>query len=255
MDLKSAFYIAVTALSLVLFSASLAGQSGQNSYDPATGKSSSKSRDGFLDFTLKRINPGGGDYGKCIDEERALLLDESVNNGLFWSNLVALGMLGCLLFIIIYQHRLQVRRDYKAAQIMAEYEQALARSNAQIDEVIKSNHGLNSALAAVGEPALRPIANAQDSVHRASSTATQERASSPHSTPLSRRRANCVNPPSEAPQLTALKVDADIVARINLLEQQLAYTQEDNKQLRQRISESDRRLELQQQRNPELKGA
>lgn len=266
MDLKSAFRVGVTALSIVVFSMSSSGQSGQHTYDPAAGKASSKPRDGFLDFTLKRINPAGQDYGKCIDEGRALLLDESLKNGFFWSNLVALSLLACLVVIIIYQHRLQARHDYTAAQIMVQYEQALARSHAQIDEVMKSNRGLSSALDTIKESAWRPIPKPQESGVRASSTATEGRAPGPQTTPMSPPRASCVKPPIEratgtaattgsVPQIAISKVDADIVARLNLLEQQLAYAQEDNKQLRQRVAEGDRRLEQRQQRNRELTGA
>ena len=266
MDLKSAIRIAVAALSITVLSVLSSAQSGQNSYDPAAGKAASKSRDSFLDVTLKHINPADQNYGQCLDKGRALLLDESVRNGYFWSNLVALALLGCLLLIIIYQHRLQTRRDWTTAQIIAEYEQALARSNVQIDQVTKSNHGLNTALAAIKEQTLRPTPKPQDSGQRASSTATEGRASSPQPPRLSPPRASCVKPPIErasgtaatmgsAPQMATSKVDSDIVARINLLEQHLAYAQEDNKQLRQRVAEADRRLELEQQRNRQPQGA
>lgn len=266
MDLRSAIRIAIAALSIAGLSVLSSGQSGQHSDDPAVGIASSKPRDGFLDFILGRINPAGQDYGKCIDEDRALLLEESVKNGFFWSNLVAFNLLGCLLLIIIYQHRLQTRRDWTAAQIMTEYEQALARSNAQIDQLMRANHDTNIALAAIKEPALRSTPKPWDSGQRTSSTATEGRASSPQPVPLSAPRESFVKPPIErpagttatkgsAPQMATPKVDADIVTRINLLEQQLAYAQEDNKRLRQRVAEADRRLELDPQRNRILKDA
>ena len=44
-------------------------------------------------FTLKRINPADKDYGQCLDEGRKILLEETMRNGYFWSNLVALA--GC----------------------------------------------------------------------------------------------------------------------------------------------------------------
>lgn len=266
MDVSRTVRIAVTALSIAAWSILSFAQSGQNTYDPAAVKVGSKPPDSFLDFTLKRFNPAGRDYGKCLDEDRALLLDESVRNGFFWSNLVALSLLGCLVLIIVYQHRLQTRRDWTAAQVMAGYEQALARSNAQVDQVMKSNHGLNTALAVTKEPVLRPTPKPQDSGQRASSTATEGRVSSPQPAPLSPRRASFVKPPIErvagtaattesAPPMPTSKVDADIVARINLLEQQLACAQEDNKRLRQRVAQGDQRPELEPQRNRVLKGA
>lgn len=265
MGVKPAFRVAVAALSIAALSVLSSAQSGQNNYDPAAGKAASAPRDGFIDFTLKHINPTDQDYGQCLDKGRVLLLDESVRNGFFWSNLVALSLLGCLLLIIIYQHRLQIRRDWIAAQLMTEYEQALARSNAQLDKVMKSNHGLNNALAATKEHTLRQTPKPQDSGQRASSTATEVRGSSAHPAPLSPPRASFVKPPIEraagtaattdAAPMSTSKVDADIVARINLLEQQLAYAQEDNKQLRQRAAEAERRLELEQKRNRQPQGA
>jgi septal ring factor EnvC (AmiA/AmiB activator) len=52
-----------------------------------------------------------------------------------------------------------------------------------------------------------------------------------------------------------LTSDADFIMRLNSLEQQLAHSQEDNKQLRRRIADGDRRLEAEQERNRQLKGA
>jgi hypothetical protein len=249
--------LSIAALSVFLSVQALSAQAGRNSYDPVSEKAPSKSQDSFLDFTLKPINPRGQDYGKCLEEGRALLLDESVRNGYFWSNLAALSLLGCLLLIIIYQHRLEIRRDWAAARIVAHYEQALARSNAQVDQLTKSNHGLQNAFAAIREPALGSTLKPRDSVQRASSTATEDRASRPQPTsppprassakPALGRGPNIGAATGSAPQMAPAKLDADIVARINLLEQQLAYAQEENKQLRQRVTEGDRRLEPEQQ--------
>jgi hypothetical protein len=247
----------VAALSIAALSVLSSAQPGQNGYDPAARKAASRPGDSFLDFTLKRINPAGQDYGKCLEEGRALLLDESLRNGYFWSNLVALSLLGCLLLVVMYQHRLETRRDWTAAQVVAEYEQALARSNAQVDQVTKSNHGLNDALAAIREPALRSPLKHQNSTQRTSSTATEDRAPRPQpasppprATPVKpaiERGANMGVAAGSWPQMAPAKLDADIVARINLLEQQLAYAQEENKQLRQRVAAGDRRLEPEQQ--------
>jgi septal ring factor EnvC (AmiA/AmiB activator) len=49
--------------------------------------------------------------------------------------------------------------------------------------------------------------------------------------------------------------DADFVMKLNSLEQQLTQSREDNKQLRRRIADGDRRLEAEQERNRQLKGA
>jgi hypothetical protein len=258
----------MAALSIAALSVFLSAQATQNSYEPASGKVPAKAqdqnKDSFLDFTLKHINPAGQDYARCLEEGRALLLHESLRNGYFWSNLVALSLLGCLLLIIIYQHRLETRRDWTTAQVMAQYEEALARSDAQVDQITKSNHGLNNALAAIRESALGSTLKPRGFVQHTSSswTATEDRASRPQpaspadpvprASSVKRSLERCANigaatTTGSALRMAPSRLDADIVARINLLEQQLAYAQEENKQLRQRVAESDRQLEPEQQ--------
>ena len=129
------------------------------SYDPASKRPAGKRADSFVDFALKRINPSDKNYGQCIDEGRKFLLEETIENGYFWSNMVALGLLGCLFVIIVYQHNRQARREWIMAEALQQYEHALARANAHVDDATKRNHELMEALTGAGESALRsPIA-------------------------------------------------------------------------------------------------
>ena len=262
--MRGASRTAVAALLMAVLSIFSSGQSSLARRGPATGKAA-KPQEGFIDFTLKRTNPADHDYGQCLDVDRALLLDESVGKGYFWSNLVALSLLGCLFFIIVFQHRLQTRRDWSAARIVGQYEHALARSHAQLEQVTRSNHGLNGALAAIKESVLKSASQSRDPSYLVSSTVVEGRASSAQHTAASPPRAGSRRPAAEdnsgvaaatgsVPQAAPFKADADIVARINSLEQQLAYAQEDNKRLRQRIADADRRVELEQQKDRQVKG-
>lgn len=247
MDVRGTSRIAVTAFLMAALSVLSSGQSRPATYDPAAGKAA-KPQEGFIDFTLKRMNPADHDYGQCLDVGRALLLDESVRKGYFWSNLVALILLGCLFLIIVFQYRLQARRDWNVARVVGQYEHALARSHAQLDQVTKSNHGLNSALATIKESALR------------SSAVVEVRASKPQNKAVSPSQVGSRKPAAEDSsgismhQIASIKADGDIIARLNSLEQQLAYAQEDNKRLRQRLAEGDRRIELEQQKKRQIKG-
>jgi len=49
--------------------------------------------------------------------------------------------------------------------------------------------------------------------------------------------------------------DADFVMKLNSLEQQLAQSREDNKHLRRRVADGDRKREAEQEKNRQLKGA
>ena len=120
-------------LSAVLGGFSVA-QSPRRRFDPAGHGGSAKPQDSFLDFTLKRINPSYTDYGKCLGESRTVLLDQTVRNAYFWSNIVALGVLGFLFFVVLYQHKTQTQREWAFAEIIEQLQHSLNRSHAQIAE-------------------------------------------------------------------------------------------------------------------------
>jgi len=86
-----------------------------------------------------------------------MLLEETVRNGYFWSNLVALGLLAWLFVIIVYQHRVQTSREWSVAGTLAQYEHGLSRANAQVEEATKRNRGLMEALTALRIPRSVPI--------------------------------------------------------------------------------------------------
>src|SRR5882724_2133879 len=119
MDVNRPSRIAVAGLLLALISPLCCAQASRSSYDPMTQQRSSKPKDGFVDFTLRRINPCDIDYGQHLDEGRRMVLQESIESAYFWSNIASLGLLGFLFIIIIYQHRVQRRREWSAAEMLA----------------------------------------------------------------------------------------------------------------------------------------
>ena len=265
--MKRSYLIAAAALLIAILPPFLAAQSDHSSYDPAAHQGSSKPRDGFLDYTLKRINPSGANYGQCLGEGRTMLLEETLRNVYFWSNVVALGLLGCLFIIILYQHSIQAKRDWTAAEMLRQFEQSLARSRAQVDEATRKNHHLMETLAALRESVLRPASLPHESTERAASSAAKPRTPSAQpAPPPATLKTNPAKPTNggatrttaaadPAGQMRLFTPDADFIMKLNSLEQQLAHSQEDNKQLRRRIADGDRRLEAEQDRNRQLKGA
>jgi hypothetical protein len=235
------------------------------SYDPASKRPAGKRADSFVDFALKRINPSDKNYGQCIDEGRKFLLEETLENGYFWSNMVALGLLGCLFVIIVYQHNRQARREWIMAEALQQYEHALARANAHVDEATKRNHELMEALTGAGESALRsPIALLErgeqvgnKSSPKRSSAAQPVEVTTIKSSPVSAKTetaktgGNGVKPTSQIP---LFKPEVDLVVKVNSLEQQLGRSQEQEKHLRRQLNQSEVRLQTEQQKNRALKG-
>jgi len=266
MDVKRTFRIAIVGLFLAMLPLVCFAQERRPSYDPTGQAHSLKPKDGFVDFALKSINPADKDYGQCLDEGRKMLLEETVRNGYFWSNLVALGLLACLFVIIVYQHRVQTSREWSAAGTLAQYEHGLSRANAQVEEATNRNRGLMEALTALRNSALSSQstpAEAQDrpAVETVSSPASGIPASqvaaikSSDTKSASGRSARAAIAAPPANQIGLFKPDVDLIMKVNSLEQQLGRSQDEAKLLRRQLNESDRRLQEEQQRNRSLKGA
>jgi len=224
-----------------------------------------KTQDSFLDFTLKRINPTDIDYGKLLAERRTLVFEQTIKNKYFWSNIVTLSLLFGLFIIIVYQHRIQAKREWASAEALAQFELSLFRANAQLDEATKKNQQLTETLAALRESVLRsPFQVAASAAPSAPSSAKTRNGtvpvmaamlpSSDSPEPGNARASGTRTAPQAADQMRLFTLDADLIVKVNSLEQQLAHSQDDNKQLRRRIADGDRRLEREQQRNRQLKG-
>jgi hypothetical protein len=253
-----AFFIAL----LSLFSVA---QSGHPSYDPATHQESLKPRDSFVDSTLKRINPSDADYGECLTESRTMLLEETVKNTYFWSNIVALGLLGCLFIIIVYQHTIQTKREWTAAEMLGQFEQSLARSNANVEEVTKRNRALTESLADLKHSVLHAPPLPSDTADRTPSRPTRSHTVSIPVSATAAPKGNGAKPipdqasfvtaaPSPGGQIALFKPEVELVTKVNALEQQLGRSHEMEKVLRRQLNETGRKLQAEQERNRSLKG-
>lgn len=254
------------AIVVAVLSALSFAQSHPASYDPAGEQRSPTPQNGFLDFTLKRINPSDKDYGQCVDQGRAVLLEETVRNGYFWSNLVALGMLGCLLVIIVFQHRIGNRREWATAEILAQFEQSLRRSTAQADEATTKNLAFKEALARLRESTLQSVPLPSDSGEASAPTVAKTRATTPRAAvatsgktaspkAVATRNEAGTTAVEPANQMALFKSDAALIMKVNTLEQQLARGEEQQKELRRQLNETGRKLQAEQEKNRALKGA
>jgi hypothetical protein len=242
-----------------------AQQAPRQSYDPASQRPAEKPADGFVDFALKRINPSDKNYGQCIDEGRKLMLEETVENGYFWSNLVVLGLLGCLFVIIVYQHKRQTRREWIVAETLQQYEHALARANARIDEATERNHELMEALTAARESTLHSPLASLEREEPGSAKSTPRRRGDPQLAEVTTAKSGQGNAKTETAkaggngakatsQMGLFKPEVDLIVKVNSLEQQLGRSQEQEKQLRRQLDQSELRLQTEQQKNRALKG-
>lgn len=217
-----------------------------------------------MDFTLKRINPSDRDYGQCLDENRKLLLTESIENGYFWSNLVSLGLLGCLFIVIVYQQKRHTRGEWMAADALGQLENALARAKGQVEEANKRNQGFMQSLSALRESALRTPALPTDapdvngSASRPRTTTGQKKTTAP---PTNGNAKVAPTEPTSVPtktgtsaQIALFNGDGDIIMKLNSQEQQITVMREQMNLLRRQLTESERKLRAEQEKNRSLKG-
>lgn len=241
-------------------------QAQRSAYDPATQGAPAKPKQGFVDYTLKRINPSDKDYGECLDQGRRLILQESIQNGYFWSNVVTLSLLGCLFIIVVYQHRQRVRSEWTIAEILQQYEHALLRANAQVDEATKQNHELSEALTSTREYASRSSVVLTERRESPTPRATSKRTAETQPVEATVGKPTVVSAGDTAPngrgnggkvanQMGLFKPEVDLILKVNSLEQQLGRSQEQEKQLRRQLTQADLRLQAEQQKNRTLKGA
>lgn len=264
MDVSRTLPVAALALYLAMSAPFSVAQTTRSSYDPAGQRPASRARGSFVDFTLRRINLADKDYGQCLGEGRSILLNETVNNRYFWSNLIALSLLGCLFIIVVFQHRIQTKREWTMSEILAQYEQALARSNHEVEEGAKKNRNLAESLAAMKQSAARPLPLPADTADRVpyrpirsqtacirGHTATASKSADPK--PQMDRPAATGAPTSPSGQIALFKPEVELVTKVNSLEQQLGRSHDMERQLRQQLNETGRKLQAEQEKNRSLK--
>jgi len=255
---------AIASLLLVMLSCLSLAQAPRSKYDPGAQSQSSQPKDGFIDFTLKRINASDKDYGQWIADERRILLDRTIENGYFWSNVVTLGMLGGLYIIIVYQHRQRTRGEWMAAETLAQCEHALTRATAQVNDATKRNHALMEAVAVAKESALRsqPISEALDHVPMRQ---TRSRAANTLATPTAEPKnvaaksgidhsTMVATVPEAGVQIGLFKPEVDLISKVNSLQQQLSRSKQLENELRRQLNEAGRKLQAEQEKNRNLKG-
>jgi hypothetical protein len=265
MDVSRTSRIAAIAFGFAVFVSLALAQPDHSNYDPAAQQRPAKPPDGFVNFSLKRINRSDKDYGQCLDEGRTMLLDETIKSGYFWSNLTALGLLGCLFIIIVLQHRVQTKREWTAAEMLGQLEQSLARANAQVEEATKRNRALTNSLAALKQstPQSQPLP--ADTVDRTTFRPTPRHTASTQVSATTAPKGNGAKPAVDRPgdaaaapnpggQIALFKPEVELVTKVNVLEQQLGRSHELEKHLRRQLNETGRKLQAEQERNRSLKG-
>jgi hypothetical protein len=264
-DVKTTIRVIIVPLIVLASAPSSWPQAARSRYDPAANERPSKTRAGFVDFTLKRINPSDKDYGQMISASRNLLFAENIENGYFWSNVVSLGLLGCLFILVVYQQKHLNRAEWKSAEIVAQYEHALKRANVQVADATKRNSEIIEVLVGLKEPTVCPQPARTDNNEAAVARQSRARpaetrastAESPRNGTNKAVKATVIPTTAGADagaQIGLFKPDVDLITRVNSLEQLLARSKGRENELVRQVNEAGRKLQAEQDKNRSLKG-
>lgn len=238
----------------------------QQTSDRVVPDRNSRQRPSLLDFALKGINSSDRNYGQCIDESRRIVLETTIENGYFWSNLISVSLLGGFLVVMIHQQRVRRRRDLIVAETLAQYHNALARADTQIDEATKRNHALMEALTANTELSAqesivvagadasgtkKPVSKKRTAVESGAAPGTAT-LPAPSQEGSKRDSATKIPGPSSRSGLQHHS-EIDLVSKVNLMQQQISLSQEREKQLRRQLNDAELRLQKEQEKNRTLK--
>ena len=75
---------------------------------------------GFFDYALGKINPHGIDYGASMESGRNAVVENTIDDLYFWSNVVTLLLLSGLVAIVLLQWRAADKREVIAASLIAQ---------------------------------------------------------------------------------------------------------------------------------------
>jgi hypothetical protein len=263
-DVKTTIRVIIVPLVVLALARSSWPQAANSSYDPASNERRSKPRSGFVDFTLKRINPSDKDYGQMISAGRNLLIAETIEKGYFWSNVVSLGLLGCLFILVVYQQKHLNRAEWKSAEIVAQYEYALKRANVQVADATKRNSEIIEVLVGLKESTVcAPPARTNNNEAPVARQSRPRPADPPASTAESPKNgtnkaakatATTTAGADAAAQIGLFKPDVDLITRVNSLEQLLARSKGRETELVRQLNEAGRKLQAEQDKNRSLKG-
>jgi hypothetical protein len=136
------FYFLSTILAAAQSPRSPYDPAPRSSYDPAPRNAPRQGRDGFVDFTLKQINPSDTDYGRQIDQDRRTLIVATLENTYYWATVTSVGMLAVLFFNWLRSNRERDRREIVAARFLSWYHNELVTARATALDAIQKHQQL-----------------------------------------------------------------------------------------------------------------
>ena len=206
-------------------------------------------RQGFFDYASGKINPHDRDFGASIESTRNAVVQWTIDDLYFWSNVVTLILLSGLVAFVLYQWRAMDKREVIAASLIAQLWNGRVSDRIEIEGRTRQFNQLveNHNAQVEGAFPQGPRSLEQDS----DTTRAQTRS-------LRKIAEGAGISPAEADKIAAMAPDADAAGLQQnnlLLQRRVEALQNSEQNLKQRLNQMTVLLDQERRRNGTLKGA
>ena len=248
----------------VLFAISLWCVNGQsfaqtvNRPDSGAAQPAAK-RQGFFDYALGKINPRDKDYGATMESGRTAIVENSIDDLYFWSNVVTLLLLSGMVAVVLLQWRAADKREVIAASLIAQLWNGRVSDRIEIERRTEQFNQLVEAHNAEVERALSAKPHSASGGEQADSGLKRTvEGLDKRTAKVNAADRNSVE--SRSPNLATDNQTAEVTAsglqqRNIMLERQAEAMRNTEANLRRRLNDTMAQLDQERNRNQTLKGA
>ena len=223
---------------------------GQTLDRPSTPTSQSVVKhQGFFDYALGKINPHGIDYGASMESGRNAVVENTVDDLYFWSNVVTLLLLSGMVAVVLLQWRATDKREVIAASLIAQLWNARVSDRIEIERRTQQFNQLVEAHNADVEKNLsqKPGTSQQDAETAGSLTrGVRSLADGKGISPVEAEKIE-----TSAPDASSASLQQNNL----LLQRRVEALQNSEQNLKQRLNQTTTLLDQERRRNATLKGA
>jgi hypothetical protein len=241
-----------------LLSVSAVASWGQVQNQPNTSPApSTKRQPGFFEYVLGKVNPNGNDYGASMQTGRDRLVENTIDDLYFWSNVVTLLLLTGAAAVVLLQWRSVGKKEVIAASLIAELWNGRVSDRIEIDRrteqfnrlVETHNADVERTLMLKSQPS-EPAKEGNGSLSRNVRKVTEKSAAAGSNGPSAQLRLNIDKPPD-----VRSGEPTDLQQSNLLLQRRVEALQNSEQNLKQRLNQTTGLLDQERRRNATLKGA
>ena len=244
----------------LLFSLAVPHIAGQTrSTSPQRAVQTQRQRQGFFDYALGKINPSNTDYGAAIAGDRFSVVDHTIDDLYFWSNVITLGLLVCATGILYFEWRAAAKKEIIVASIIAElwngrvsdtieiarrteqFNQLVGQHNVEVERALMAKQSPNQAI----EPDTSDFKRTVQVLEQRAKTGREG---------VAKNSSNVPDTSLADPSLTGNST-VNVQQQARLLKHRLEATQNSERNLRERLNLANAQLDEERRRNRTLKGA